>query len=234
VNIPKESTTLVGATAITVFYLVTSWLVSGDYSTYTRLLTETGVYETVGAFSCLIAALLFFYAYIKLPQVSPLFSKLTRRSPFVLALALGSLFLFLEEMSYGQHILGLKTPAWLTGINQQNEINLHNISGIHENAHLIGLVLLKLYYLVLPVLIHLSLLARRFIHFIGLPVADLQISFFMLISGILYRNIYLGSVVRAGVQNSGVNYAEVEEVVIEVILMIFAIKYFISMRENKF
>jgi len=63
-------------------------------------------------------------------------------------------------------------------------------------------------------------------------VADLQVSFFMLLSGIMYRNFYIVEVYAAGVEKS-VNYAEVEEVIIQIILMVFAIKYFRRMRNGQ-
>ena len=224
-KVSKELTTLLGAGIIVIFYLVTGWLVIRDYSVYVSLIIETGPYEWIGAVSCLVAASLFLLAYVKYPEEIPIFSRLTKRNLFVLVLALGSLFLFLEEISWGQRIFGLETPKWLMEINEQKEINLHNVSGVHDQAHQIGISLLEIYFVVLPVLVHLSPLAGRFFRFIGLPVADLQIAFFMLISGVLNRNFYSVLVWRVGAQDY-VNYGEVQEVVIEVILMIFAIKYF--------
>lgn len=47
--------------------------------------------------------------------------------------AVGALGLFLvvgEEVSWGQRILGLETPEWLAQINQQEELNAHNIAGV--------------------------------------------------------------------------------------------------------
>ncbi len=40
----------------------------------------------------------------------------------------------MEEISWGQHILGFDTPEVLSGINMQNEANFHNLAGIHGGA----------------------------------------------------------------------------------------------------
>lgn len=47
---------------------------------------------------------------------------------WILAGMLGALYVFLEEISYGQHYLNWNTPKYWQDINDQNETNLHNIS----------------------------------------------------------------------------------------------------------
>jgi hypothetical protein len=44
-----------------------------------------------------------------------------------LLFAAGALFAGLEEISYGQHLFGWETPAWLAERNAQRETNLHNL-----------------------------------------------------------------------------------------------------------
>jgi hypothetical protein len=44
-----------------------------------------------------------------------------------LLFALGALFAALEEISYGQHFLGWKSPRWFAEQNAQQETNLHNL-----------------------------------------------------------------------------------------------------------
>jgi len=46
--------------------------------------------------------------------------------------ALGLFLVVGEEISWGQRILGLITPAWLTDINDQDELNAHNIAGVRK------------------------------------------------------------------------------------------------------
>lgn len=48
---------------------------------------------------------------------------------FVVAIAaLGSFYISVEEVSWGQHILNWNTPAYWAKINDQDETNLHNTS----------------------------------------------------------------------------------------------------------
>lgn len=43
--------------------------------------------------------------------------------------AVGALFAGLEEISYGQHFFGWRTPRWFDEQNVQHETNLHNLAG---------------------------------------------------------------------------------------------------------
>ncbi len=56
-----------------------------------------------------------------------------KRNIFFLLFAVFFFFVAAEEFSWGQRLLGLKTPAALKAINTQGEINLHNIRGAHPN-----------------------------------------------------------------------------------------------------
>lgn len=54
-------------------------------------------------------------------------------------LAVGALALVLfvaagEEISWGQRLLGVETPAVLVDGNQQDELNLHNVDGLQDKA----------------------------------------------------------------------------------------------------
>jgi hypothetical protein len=48
-------------------------------------------------------------------------------SHFHIALALGFFVFAMEEISWGQRILGFGTPAALEGVNQQDETTIHNL-----------------------------------------------------------------------------------------------------------
>ena len=49
---------------------------------------------------------------------------------FLILEILGLSYFFLEEISWGQHIISFNTPEILKNINNQNEFNLHNISNL--------------------------------------------------------------------------------------------------------
>lgn len=50
--------------------------------------------------------------------------------------AILAVFVALEELSYGQHLLGYEAPEWFQHHNKQDELNVHNL---HDNAASDGL-----------------------------------------------------------------------------------------------
>lgn len=46
-----------------------------------------------------------------------------------------------EEISWGQRVIDLETPATLRELNVQQEFNLHNLDGIHQHVRLIGVLI---------------------------------------------------------------------------------------------
>lgn len=46
--------------------------------------------------------------------------------------SVGCFYLAGEELSWGQHLVGWETPQWLAERNDQNETNIHNISGLFD------------------------------------------------------------------------------------------------------
>ena len=49
---------------------------------------------------------------------------------FIILEILGLSYFFLEEISWGQHIINYKTPNFFEEINHQKELNFHNISNL--------------------------------------------------------------------------------------------------------
>jgi hypothetical protein len=60
----------------------------------------------------------------------------------------------LEELSWGQHLLGFATPSWLAGRNFQGEANLHNLVDSEIFSALL-LVPIHLAFVVVPILLAL-------------------------------------------------------------------------------
>ena len=63
----------------------------------------------------------------------------------------GLFFVTGEEISWGQRILGLRTPGALEAINTQQEISVHNIRGLH-GPFIYAVMLAGLYGAVVPLL----------------------------------------------------------------------------------
>ncbi len=84
---------------------------------------EDGVFETLTAILLFFAAILFFRSAWMAGR---------KGQAIPIRLLLGSLGLFclffcMEEISWGQRILGWETPEWAKNINSQQETNLHNL-----------------------------------------------------------------------------------------------------------
>lgn len=67
-------------------------------------------------------------------------SRLGSRNIWYIGYALLFFLIAGEEISWGQRLLGIETPEELARINEQSEINLHNIRGLHGSIRAIGLI----------------------------------------------------------------------------------------------
>jgi peptidoglycan/LPS O-acetylase OafA/YrhL/Tfp pilus assembly protein PilF len=85
-----------------------------------RLLSEDGVYESIEAVLCFAAASLLIIAVIHSG------ANWLRRAWLGLG-ALALIGMVGEELSWGQRLLNLSTPAWLAARNHQGELSLHNL-----------------------------------------------------------------------------------------------------------
>jgi hypothetical protein len=94
-------------------------------------------------------------------------------------LFLGFLFLFgaMEEISWGQRVLGIESPDWFIRHNKQGETNLHNliIYGVSVNKLIFGKILgilIGMYLLAAPLLYRINGSFRHFMNRWGIPVAQ--------------------------------------------------------------
>jgi glucan phosphoethanolaminetransferase (alkaline phosphatase superfamily) len=94
-----------------------------DHSTLVTLHTEGGPHETVQ----FLLLVLSFLVALRILATFPL-----RTHPWLAAwvglMAVCCFYVAGEEVSWGQHIIGWTTPEFWSGINDQNETNLHNTS----------------------------------------------------------------------------------------------------------
>lgn len=103
---------------------------------------------------------------------------------------LGLLFLFgaMEEISWGQRILGLNSPEWFLRHNRQREINIHNlvIFGKNLNRLVFGkflTIIILIYVGVIPLLYRRNKRMKEFINRWAIPIAqNYQILLFIIIT----------------------------------------------------
>jgi F0F1-type ATP synthase membrane subunit c/vacuolar-type H+-ATPase subunit K len=104
---------------------------------------EDGPIENATAFGFLLVGLPFLTYTFKLFKRSP--NDLPyRRGLMVVStvIALACIFVSLEEISWGQRVLGVQTPEALATINTQKELNVHNLftNSFNEAYFIIGCV----------------------------------------------------------------------------------------------
>jgi len=111
----------------------------------------------------------------------------------------GFLFLFgaMEEISWGQRILGIESPGWFLKHNRQGETNIHNlvIYGVNINRLVFGKILtmiLGIYGFAIPLGYRLNERFKGFLNRWRIPVAqNYQILLFIIINIILQYHLGL-------------------------------------------
>jgi ABC-type amino acid transport system permease subunit len=161
------------------------------------LTEEDGLFEVATVVELLIASALFGYAFwLSVGHGQRLWLLRTRRNLVLLGLALVLFVAAGEELSWGQHILGFETPAFIAENNEQDEFNLHNLSpfdqpsGADERRLLLitGFSALVLGLgVAFPLLHTLFPIVRRLNKRLGIPVAPLWMPLFLLLTVVFAR-----------------------------------------------
>lgn len=94
-----------------------------------------------------------------------------------------------EEISWGQRIFGFETPESLSGLNVQNEVNLHNMFG-YLFDHLFILCFF-LWGCIIPLLYHMSRTSRQVMRWAGLPIPSIGLAIGMLLITLYQDQIIL-------------------------------------------
>ena len=114
-------------------------------------------------------------------------------------LFLGFLFLFgaMEEISWGQRILGVESPEWFLKHNRQFETNVHNlvIYGVNLNKVVFGRflgIMVLIYMLATPILYRLNRKFKNLINRWAIPIPqNYQILLFIIVNAILQFHLGL-------------------------------------------
>ncbi len=133
---------------------------------------EDWTYEYLTAIFYIAAGGMLLYTFFKFPL-----SK--RYKLFVLAFAILFLFVAMEEISWGQRIFGIETPETIAEINEQDELNIHNLHTdlfhvlLWAGSLSLGVILPLLHETLEPI--------RRLVKFFEFPVMSPDLSFFFLL-----------------------------------------------------
>lgn len=135
-------------------------LYAKNQSLLNRLCREDGAIEWLTMFFYLIAAGLFFFMGRK-----PGFER-------IWYWGFGLLFFVIagEEISWGQRVFGVATPEALQDANVQQEMNLHNLSGIHDKVRAMALIFILGVCYAIPAMHRFSSHMAAFHRKIKLPI----------------------------------------------------------------
>lgn len=167
--------TLIGV--ISVLVLVMWFFAFFDPRYYRYLISEDGILENASAVlwgcAAMLLAITIFRKMIHGQKFRGVSLELLLMIFFILCLG--------EEISWGQRILDLKTPAMLSAINVQNEITLHNIGSISVFSNLFFLIAIG-FFLILPYLMNRSVRIHNLAHLLNLPVPHRLASIVFIVS----------------------------------------------------
>lgn len=168
-----------------------------DIDAVRRLSREDGVVESIGAVCFLISSILFFGLYRHSRKGASQPHVPLKGNVFYLLLGMAFLFACLEEISWGQRIVGFATPENLREANLQKEFNLHNLRMFHgktetgERKSFLALLLNMdrmfsmfwiSYCVLLPVAYRLSVPIRKFLDNILMPIVPMFLGFMFVVN----------------------------------------------------
>jgi len=173
-----------------------------------RLTREDGLVENFGAVFFIMTSLLFFIAYYRSsgsrngangPHQND------RRNIFYLLLGMLFMICFGEEISWGQRIFNVETPALFKVINSQRETNIHNIwvlngqlpdnhydpvYGIRINMNSCFSVFWLFFCVLVPLMKRISIRANAILEKLRIPIAPLWIGCLFLFHAIFFHIIF--------------------------------------------
>lgn len=205
----------------------------GVYAPAMHMVQEDGPVETAGALFCLLGSAIFLTAYFRFP-IRDSSCRTTRRNHFLLLLSLFLIFLFGEEISWGQRVLNLEIYRHMADISFQQEFNLHNLKIVQKSNNQFATygAKLLLIYLTFPAFaLALFPSYRRKLRLTNMPFTSLWVSFITVVNYLLLKSI-------KGLFDIPPFYAlgifEIFEMNLELILLVFAVEtYMICKRKTK-
>lgn len=197
------------------------------------LAQEDGIVEYIGATMFLMASIIFFLNYKRSRQIQVFKNISFKGNVFYLLLGLAFLFVFLEEVSWGQRIIGFQAPENIRELNAQGEFNIHNLRIFHgttetgEKKSFWGLLLnmdrlFSIFWFsfccLIPVFYRLSSSTRRFLDRIQMPIVPMSLGLIFVLSYAVTK--FLELILDSRIQDSIV---EIKETNLAMLFFILAI-----------
>jgi len=111
------------------YFLITGLLFSIIVQLYTLIFTwraEEGLIETISALFFVVSAIILIIGSFKIMKLNAFQNSKKLLVAFFIFLSVGLIFIFLEEISYGQHLFGWESKGIFAKNNFQGETNIHN------------------------------------------------------------------------------------------------------------
>ena len=107
-----------------------------DFPTiYWGLLREDGLFENLQCLCYFLSGLIGLYSFLTVMKLKPKLKikPLTFQAIFLLLFSILSIFVAIEEISWGQRIFGIESNNFFLKYNVQKETNIHNLNLFQEN-----------------------------------------------------------------------------------------------------
>lgn len=167
--------------AIGALFLALTYLaLAADDVTAGALTREDAWVESLGAAAFLAAGVLFVRAFRRSRESTWLVRA------FLIAVAVFCVVAAGEEISWGQRILGIATPAELAAVNKQDETNLHNIEGLPFSTYQLVVVFWFSFTILVPLAARLHRPAARLLER-ALPIVPLSLGALFLFNDALSK-----------------------------------------------
>ena len=200
--------------ALTACYAFTMWAGIAKTELYIYLMAEDGPLENMATAFVLAASVLFALAYVRYKS---------QRQHLFLVFSLILLFVFFEEISWGQRILGIETPESFKELNAQGELNLHNYTPIYKYVNALVYAGLGLYLIGLPLLVFIEHRIHSFLIKVKIPIPSPATAFLAFVNYFLFTSFFEKFLAHQGKLGQGeINYGELLETGLELALFYFA------------
>ena len=167
---------IVSFVVIVGFYII--FLSLTDVKSYSSLIKEDGLIEYASTVFWLLAAMV-----LLADIVTKIKRKTTHFFYYLSYTTLMVLFIICagEEISWGQRLIGISTPEFLTKVNVQNEMTLHNIGSISIFSNAFFLATL-VFFLCIPILAGRYVQLNKYLYFYSFPISNRFVIYVFLMS----------------------------------------------------
>ncbi len=197
-----------------------------DAESVRSLTKEDGLIQYMGALFFLFCSIIFLICFR------------IKRSIFYLFFGMLFLFGFLEEVSWGQRIIGYETPNFFHKYNLQDEFNIHNLKWFHGkdvsgakkgfwgkllNMDRLFSIFWLSYCVALPVLYRIRYQFSGWINKYNIPIVPLSLGMLFLLNYLVSKGLELW------IPSLGTNITEIKETNFAFLFILFSVSEFIRL-----